>query len=78
MIVVAGAIPPLVALVCNGSDGKEEAACALASLACKSDIAAQWIVDAGGIAALVELLRKYPDAPIFAFKDDPCLHTVSD
>ena len=28
--------------------------------------------------ALVELLRKYPDAPIFAFKDDPCLHTVSD
>ena len=61
LIVVAGAIPPLVALVCNGSDGKEEAACALASLACKSDIAAQWIVDAGGIAALVELLRDDSD-----------------
>ena len=55
------AIPPLVALVCTGSDGKEEAACALASLACKSDIAAQWIVDAGGIAALVELLRDGSD-----------------
>lgn len=28
--------------------------------------------------ALVELLRKYPDASVFAFKDDPCLHTESD
>ena len=61
LIVVAGAIPPLVALVCNGSDGKEEAACALASLAYKGDIAAQSIVDAGGIAALVELLRDDSD-----------------
>ena len=37
------------------------AAHALANLACKGDIAAQSIVDAGGIAALVELLRDGSD-----------------
>ena len=59
LIVAAGAIPPLVALVRNGSDdGKEKAANALANLADNvDDVADQSIVDAGGIAALVELLR---------------------
>ena len=61
LIVAAGAIPPLVALVRNGSDyGKKWAACALANLAI-GDIAAQPIADAGGIAALVELLRDGSD-----------------
>ena len=63
LIVAAGAIAPLVALVRNGSDGgKEQAACALANLADNGgDVAAQPIVDAGGIAALVELLRDGSD-----------------
>ena len=59
----AGGIAPLVELLRDGSDGgKEEAACALANLACnRDDIADQSIVDAGGIAPLVELLRDGSD-----------------
>ena len=38
---------------------------------------------AGGVTrrkrvALTELLEKYPNAPIFAFRDDPCLHSNAD
>ena len=63
LIVAAGAIPPLVALVRNDSDdGKEVAACALANLAGSigPDVLRQ-IVAAGAIPPLVALVRNGSD-----------------
>ena len=59
VIVEESDIPPLVALVTNGSDprGQQEAVTALANIALNAAIRAK-IVAAGGIAALVALMRK--------------------
>ena len=62
LIVAAGAIAPLVALVRNGSDGgKEQAACALGNLSSAGDAYDAMIAEAGAIEPLVELERNGSD-----------------
>ena len=58
MLVAAGAIAPLVALLGSGTDGqKEKAAAALCNLAYKHAQNQTSIAQAGGITPLVALLR---------------------